>query len=296
MISVLMTVYNEPEEWLNLSVHSLMESLGRSDEVIIVVDNPKYNFKLLENLQRNDSRIKAIANEENIGLPASLNKAFSFSKGNLIARMDADDISYPDRFKESIRYMNKGQFDFISTQVMDIDEFGNQYPWGIVDAPKSKNVGSSMKFANIFWHPTWLLTRQVFETLGGYREIFGAEDYDFIARAYLSGFKIGVLDKVELSKRQVKSGISQKWAYVQMKNANLIKKEIRHNRMFSTDTFLIKKHYPEAESYCELVHRYSESKKLGKVSILIQCMFSWLGWQFICSQVDMKIAKRIARR
>lgn len=296
MISVLMTVYNEPEEWLNSSVHSLLKSLGKSDEVIIVVDNPKYNFKLLENLQRNDSRIKAVVNEKNIGLPASLNKAFGFSKGNLIARMDADDITYPDRFKESIKYMNKGQFDFISTQVMDIDEFGNQYPWRIIDAPKIKNVGSIMKFANIFWHPTWLLKRHVFETLGGYREIFGAEDYDFIARAYLSGFKIGVLDKVELSKRQVKSGISQKWAYVQMKNANLIKRELKHKEVLQLDTFLIKKHYPEAEPYCELVHRYSESKKFEKISILIQCMFSCLGWQFIRSQVDMKIAERIAGR
>lgn len=291
-----MTVYNEPEEWLNASVHSLLKSLEKGDEVIIVVDNPKYNFKLLENLQRNDSRIKAVVNEKNIGLVSSLNKAFSLSNGDLIARMDADDIAYPDRFKESIKYMNKGQFDFISTQVMDIDEFGNQYSWGIIDAPKSKNVGASMKFANIFWHPTWLLKRQVFETLSGYREIFGAEDYDFIARAYLSGFKIGVLDKVELDKRQVKSSISQTWAYIQMKNANLIKRELKHKKVFPLNIFLIKKHYPEAEPYRELVNRYSKSKKIEKVSILIQCMFSWLGWQFIRSQVDMKIAKRIAKR
>lgn len=81
-----------------------------------------------------------------------------------------------------------------------------------------------------------------------------------------------------------------------MKNANLIKRELKHKEVLQLDTFLIKKHYPEAEPYCELVHRYSESKKFEKISILIQCMFSCLGWQFIRSQVDMKIAERIAGR
>ncbi|WP_424031154.1 glycosyltransferase family 2 protein [Methanoregula sp.] len=56
-------------------------------------------MKLLKNIT--DSRIRVIANEKNIGLTKSLNRGLSLAKGDYIARMDADDISDPQRLEKN---------------------------------------------------------------------------------------------------------------------------------------------------------------------------------------------------
>ncbi|MCK4329375.1 glycosyltransferase family 2 protein, partial [candidate division WOR-3 bacterium] len=54
-----------------------------------------------------DPRIKLINNEKNIGLTKSLNKGLRIAKGEYVARMDADDVSYPNRLKEEISVIIK---------------------------------------------------------------------------------------------------------------------------------------------------------------------------------------------
>ena len=116
MISIIMSTYNEPLSLVKKSVESILTQSFKDFEFIIILDNPK-NFevnnyiKLLKNI---DSRINVIENEKNIGLAKSLNKALMTAKGNIIARMDADDISYKDRIKLEYEYLCKNEYDLIS--------------------------------------------------------------------------------------------------------------------------------------------------------------------------------------
>ncbi|MFK5277931.1 glycosyltransferase, partial [Lactococcus lactis] len=70
-------------------------------EFVIVLDNPKRNDlkKLLMAYSTQIDIIKVVFNKENIGLAASLNKAIKLSSSELIARMDADDISESRRLE-----------------------------------------------------------------------------------------------------------------------------------------------------------------------------------------------------
>ncbi len=106
-ISVIMSVYKEPGEWLRQSIDSILNQTFRDFEFIIICDNPngKENIAILKEYAVKDSRIKLIFNEENIGLTKSLNKGLAASKGKYIARMDADDISMPMRFSKQFDYM-----------------------------------------------------------------------------------------------------------------------------------------------------------------------------------------------
>lgn len=108
-ISVLMSVYKEPTEWLRESIDSILNQTFKDFEFIIICDNPSYEagIELLHNYSKEDSRIVFIMNEQNMGLTRSLNKGLTFAKGDYIARMDADDISLPDRLKKQYYYLEK---------------------------------------------------------------------------------------------------------------------------------------------------------------------------------------------
>lgn len=107
-ISVLMSVYKEPQAWVRDSVESILNQTFTNFEFIIVCDNPNYEegIELLKNYAQRDNRIKLLFNIENIGLTKSLNKGLALAKGKYIARMDADDISMPKRFEKQVAFMD----------------------------------------------------------------------------------------------------------------------------------------------------------------------------------------------
>lgn len=107
-VSVIMSVFNEPVEWISQSINSILNQIFTDFEFIIVNDNPNgyKQLKLLKEFALKDQRIKILENSENLGLPKSLNRAINISHGKYIARMDADDISLPSRLQQQMDYMN----------------------------------------------------------------------------------------------------------------------------------------------------------------------------------------------
>lgn len=106
-VSVIMSVYNTNKRWLKESICSILNQTFTDFEFIIVLDCPTDGCeKTVEELAKKDERMILIRNGLNIGLTRSLNKALEISQGDYIARMDADDVSLPDRFKEQINFLD----------------------------------------------------------------------------------------------------------------------------------------------------------------------------------------------
>ena len=107
LISVVMSVYKEPVDWLIQSIDSILMQTLSDFEFIIICDNPSYGegIEILNKYAEKNKRIKLIFNDENIGLTKSLNKGLAVASGKYIARMDADDISMPERFEKQIAFM-----------------------------------------------------------------------------------------------------------------------------------------------------------------------------------------------
>lgn len=127
-ISVIMSIYKEPIEWIRLAVDSILNQTYKDFEFIIVCDNPEYleGQSLINEFANKDGRVVIINNEENIGLTKSLNKAIAISKGEFIARMDADDVSLNDRFEYQINYFDSHRkVKVCATNTNIIDEYGN---------------------------------------------------------------------------------------------------------------------------------------------------------------------------
>lgn len=107
IISVIMSIYSEPIEWIKQSIDSILNQSFDNFEFIIINDNPtrSENSNLLDAYAAIDNRIVIINNPTNLGLPVSLNKGLELAKGKYIARMDADDISLPERFLTQYNFL-----------------------------------------------------------------------------------------------------------------------------------------------------------------------------------------------
>lgn len=164
-ISVIMSVYKEPIDWLRQSIDSILGQSYKDFEFIIVCDNPDYRegIALLNEYAKKDNKIKLILNEVNIGLTKSLNKGLAIARGEYIARMDADDVSLMNRFDVEIDYLKKHP---------DVDVLGsNKRAFGNVgfltkktshDIPLSnEDIKVCMLFVCPMVHPSVMMKRLI---------------------------------------------------------------------------------------------------------------------------------------
>ena len=194
MISVIMSVYNERLEWLQAAVNSVLNQTYTDFEYIIIIDNPnlkKDSVTFLEEIAERDPRVHLHFNEKNMGLMKSLNVGIQISKGEYIARMDADDISFPDRLEKEVTFIKTNGFDMISANRVDIDEDGNEISR---NSHLKNDPENHLPYTNFIVHPSVLIKTEVIRNLGGYREFYNSEDYDMWLRVLSAGYRIGILD------------------------------------------------------------------------------------------------------
>ena len=106
LIYVVMPVYHSNPVYLREAIDSILNQTFRDFEFLIICDEPTYEeIQLLSEYKKRDARIFIFYQPARQGLISSLNRGMAFSKGKYIARMDADDISYPYRLQKQFEYM-----------------------------------------------------------------------------------------------------------------------------------------------------------------------------------------------
>ena len=226
LVTVLMPVYNTKEEWLRLAIESILGQTYRDIELLIVTDGPTDNScKVVEEYANIDSRVKVIHNEKNLGLIKTLNKGLSIAKGNYIARMDSDDIALPNRLEVELKHLIDNSLNLTGGRLQKIDEAGKK-----ISTPTmiytDEQVNRVIRYSDCMPHPTWLGTKDLFEKLGGYREMKYCEDYDFLLRATAHGCRLGMCDQVVLNYRINSGGITRSNSLRQFLSANYLKKNL----------------------------------------------------------------------
>lgn len=235
LISVIMSVYNEKSEWLRQAIESILNQTYENFEYIIILDNP--NAKELETIlaeyAQKDSRVSYYVNTKNVGLVESLNKGIKKSSGTLIARMDADDIAFKDRFEKELQDLKKEDADFVFASRDYIDENGMIHTGEKATAYNSKQIEKITKYGNVAIHSTWFVKRKVYDVLGGYRNISFCEDYEFLIRALQSGFKIYKSEEKVGYTRIRNNSISMNNALIQFEKSNYLRKQFRLGKCIS---------------------------------------------------------------
>lgn len=206
-VSVIMSVYNGMP-YLNMAVGSILEQSYKNFEFIIVDDaSEDDSWKYL--VSKKDERIKLIRNKKNLGLARSLNIALRQANGDYIARMDADDISSPDRLRIQLKFMEGNPTtDICGLFVSVIDKQGKVI--GIIKKPVTdKEIKRRLYWLTPIIHPTWFVKREVFAKLKGYDEKWDyVEDFEFLIRA--KDFKMANIPKKLLFFRSQRERRSQK--------------------------------------------------------------------------------------
>ena len=197
-----MSFNNEPLQWIQLAVESIIAQTFRDFELIIVCDNPENSegISYFESLE--DNRIRLISNPENLGPTKSFNIGISAAKGEYIARMDADDICFPKRLEKQVDFLDSHpQISVCATDTHTIDQNGkiirrNRY--------KRKRDVALMFISNCISHPSVMFRSSLLELRKPlYNEDFlYSQDYELWLFLILNGHRIYTLDEVLLLYRK----------------------------------------------------------------------------------------------
>ena len=265
MISVIMSTYKEDERLLRESIESILNQTYRDFEYIIILDYPDNDVhkSVIEEYAIKDDRIHFYINEKNMGLTDSLNRGLSLCHGEYIARMDADDISLPDRLERQMKYLEKNHYDLIGGITEMINENGSLL-YSIKNVPTDpKKINKALRYSQCIAHPTWLGKKEVFEKNAGYRHMPLCEDYDFTLRAVLNGFVISNLNEPVLKYRMTSNSISRSNLFEQYLYMSYITNEYKNKRVASVD---------KAYAYVQQHLNEKDSNKYLKANVIFNRM------------------------
>lgn len=184
-ISVIMPAYNA-EKYIAEAIESILGQTFGDFEFIILND---CSTDRTEEIIRSytDSRIVYLKNEQNMGVAATLNRGLSVAKGEYIARMDADDISLPERFEKQVAFLDKDPA--VAVLGTGLERFDASGSLGILQpATDPEQMHIDLLFSCGLAHPSVMMRASAVRELGGYDLAFeGLEDYELwcrVARKY----------------------------------------------------------------------------------------------------------------
>lgn len=162
------------------SVRSIHAQTHADWELIIVDDASTDDTpRILAEAAAGDRRITIIRNDRNRGLAESLNRAFAAANGTLIARMDSDDVSLPERLARQVAFLEAHpEIDVVGTGAYLIDEEGREL--GVHSRPCEHDaLAAQLLKCTPFIHPSVMMRRRFLEALGGYdARLRRAQDLD----------------------------------------------------------------------------------------------------------------------
>lgn len=201
--SVLMSVYHKENPiFLSAAIESILEQTVKTKDFVIVCDGPlneELDRVIDDFCQKYPVLFHIIRLEKNVGLANALNAGLSECKNELIARMDSDDISLPDRIEKQLAAFQSTGADIISGAVQEFvgnatsvtkilhnpKDFGSRRV-----LPKEHNdIVEFAKKRSPFNHPAVMYKKSVVEACGGYADYPYFEDYNLWVSMLMVGAK-----------------------------------------------------------------------------------------------------------
>jgi hypothetical protein len=177
LVSVLLAVHND-EAFIAAAIESVLQQTV-SDFELIVVDDASTDETPARLAALDDPRLVVVRNDEQLGLASSLNRGLDRAKGRYVARLDADDVAFPQRLERQLAHMDRVAI--LGTAVVDLDAQGRH---GATHRNPSgrRAVRWHSLFSSPFFHPTVLVDREALGELRYDPAYVESEDYDLWTR------------------------------------------------------------------------------------------------------------------
>lgn len=209
-VSILMPAYNA-EKYIAEAIESILNQTFNDFEFIIIDDcSVDQTWQIITTYAGRDKRVVALRNNPRLKLAKTLNVGVGIAMGKYIARMDADDWSYPDRIEKQVHFMDKHPEIGVSGGTMQVcnDQLR------VMKARKyhlsDKAIRKNIFYYSPFCHPLIICRADILKVAGIYNESLNdAEDYDLYFR--IGNYsKFGNLSDQLIKYRRTNSSVSFK--------------------------------------------------------------------------------------
>lgn len=190
--SVLMSVYiREEAQFLRSAMESIWNQTIPTDDFVLVCDGPltkELDGVIAEMQLQHENTLHVIRLKTNRGLGNALNVGIKYCQHEIIARMDSDDISRPERCQKQLSlFKTKTDIGICSGIVEEFTESTDVIDARRVPPETQEEIMSFAKKRNPFNHPCVMYKKSLVELAGGYKDFFLLEDYYLWVRILQKG-------------------------------------------------------------------------------------------------------------
>jgi glycosyltransferase involved in cell wall biosynthesis len=183
-VSIVIPVYNAQKYIVDAVESMLAQTFGDFECIVVDDGSTDRTAQLLERLAERDSRVRPL-HVPHGGIVEALNAGIDVARGDLVARMDADDVALPARLEEQVRYMDSHpEVVALGSKVMLVDPY-NSPLWEIEVKTEHQEIDKELMCGNgwALFHPTSIIRRKALIQVGKYRpEYQWSEDIDVFLR------------------------------------------------------------------------------------------------------------------
>lgn len=192
--SVLMSVYHkETPEYLRQAIESIQSQTLPTDDFVLVCDgplNPELDAVIATKQQEMGNTLNVVRLVKNGGLGNALNEGIKHCKNELVARMDSDDIAYPDRCEKQIAVFNMHpEVSICSGIVEEFTTDPNTVDTRRVPPETNAEIIEFAKKRNPFNHPCVMYKKSAVEAVGSYQDFYLLEDYYLWLRMLMAEYQ-----------------------------------------------------------------------------------------------------------
>lgn len=191
--SVLMSVYyKEHPDYLRQSMQSIYDQTVPTDDFVLVCDGPltpELDAVISDMQQQFESRLHVCRLSKNGGLGKALNFGIGQCKNDLVARMDSDDVSRPDRCERQLAvFQNHPEYSLVSGIVEEFSDTITNVSVRRIVPEHQDDIITFAKKRNPFNHPCIMYKKSAVQAVGSYQDFYLLEDYYLWIRMLQHGF------------------------------------------------------------------------------------------------------------
>lgn len=239
--SVLMSVYRKDRpDWVEVAINSMLNQTIRPDEVVLIIDGEISNelSEKINHLAKENKEIKVYPNEVNLGLGLSMKKGLALCSNEIVARMDSDDYSLPDRIEKELQLMEEKSLDLVGSQVAEfIEDIDNVVSTHNVPVGED-NILKFAKQRNPFCHPSVIFKKSKVLESGDYQDMKLCEDYFLWIRMLEHGCKMDNHSEVLMKMRVSKDLYARRGGYKYFKSQKELFKYMKKTKFIGIFTYL----------------------------------------------------------
>ena len=241
-LSLLLSVWagDRPDFLVEAFRSSVDEQTRRPDQVVIVRDGPvgaELASCLDTLIRRSPVPVELVALPQNLGLGPALDAGLEACTYDVVARMDADDISFPHRFAVQLPIIESG-VDLVGSGLVEFGSHAGDVVGTRTPPVERLDILTRARFADPFNHPTVVYRRDLVRSVGGYTDFALMEDYLLWAKMILAGAVVANVAEPLVGYRVGAGAYARRGGLAQLRAEISLQRRFRKMRFTSRKQYL----------------------------------------------------------